>query len=112
MAAVENRHQGSNSGPEHFGGAAECCSCKEAAGEDDACSSWSAKSVCEPRQEQEFGNDGHDARSSHIVMDLLTDDLLLQVREFLYCCLKTGKPADFFTFFTLNQIYHGNNLSL
>ena len=79
MAAVGNRHNGSNSVPEHFGGAAECFSCQEAVAEDDSCSVWSARIVLEPKHEHEVGNDGRDARTSHIVMDLLTDDLLLQV---------------------------------
>ncbi len=80
MAAVESRHQSSNSAAEHFGGVAQSCLSEEAVGEDDSCT-LSTRIVSEPKLEHELqGSTGRDARSSHIAMDLLTDDLLLQVR--------------------------------
>ena len=73
MAAVDTRHQGSNSIAEIFGGVAESCTLID---EDGACLTWSARVTQEPAHEHKLGNE---TRSSHIAMDLLTDDMLLQV---------------------------------
>ncbi len=91
MAAVENRHQSSI--PEHVG-TAECCSCKEAVGEDDACSAWSARSALEQHELGSDMHDGRDARSSH-AMELLTDDLLLQVCGFVGFVSRLERAVDF-----------------